>query len=467
MRKVMNKISRCWSNISSRRLKVFLTAGLALAILGTLSPARAAYDHRLKEIEEQIDAMESLDRDTREKLKSSFEGYLKLRNAALANTVATLAVNDRPEAAAKWKDKARAGQEDAADFVQQTSKNPAVDREWLAEFARQEALFFTHILASKAPVYRDRMVVQTQALEDAIDEFGDKWREIKNRDGDMDAKLERAAKEYEEAFTEALEEATKVEKESKEAFGDWLDKILAAGGVVTKGASEAVIKSLRYGIKSLRSQQDKVQERRLEIQVLLSREEQVFGMFKETRTIVEEFLDKNDYPAIKDQLDNAEEDLSDLPPKMITDAQKRDAAEFAEDCLDHLEKAFSEAEREYRDFARANDRLLFGPMGGQYITELLEDDTWKRFSDRWRNQRSDFDDILRDRYFAASEDRILEIPMGELSSKDAHKVYQAHREVLGELMRAWNWWKDWNKKEDPYWILESREKQERVLEALR
>lgn len=452
---------------STIRTALLVSCLLVTLILGCVGPARAAYDYRLKELKEQIDAMESLDEDTRDKLESAFEGYLKLRNAALADTVATLAVNDRPEAADKWRDKAREGQEDAADFVQQMSKNPAVDREWLAGFARQEALFFTHILASKAPVYRDRMVVQTEALEDAIDEFGDKWREIKNRDGDMDAKLERAAREYEEVVKEALEEATKVEKESKEAFQDWLDKILAAGGVVTKGASEAVLKSLRYGIKILRAQQDKVQERRLEIQVLLSREEQIFGMFKETRTIVEEFLEANDYPAIKDQMDNAEDDLSDLPAKMITDAQKRDAAEFAEDCLDHLEKAFSVAEGKYKEFARANDRLLFGPMGGQYITELLEGDTWKSFSDRWKSQRSDFDDILRDRYFAASEDRILEIPMGELSSKDAHTVYYAHRDVLGELMQAWNWWKTWNKNEDPYWILESREEQERVLGSLR
>jgi phage/plasmid-associated DNA primase len=181
--------------------------------------------------------------------------------------------------------------------------------------------------------------------------------------------------------------------------------------------------------------------------------------------MVAEFLEDNGYPQIKDAWDDGDDAADALPGKMATDGQKADASELAKELKDELKNVFSAAEREYREFAKKHEYLFFGPLGSGYVQELMEDDTWKSFSDRWKRQRADFDELLRERTVAASKDKIFEVSLEGLTDDDKEELYERLLGPCQELLRAWNEFKDFSN--DPYWALESREQLKSILDALR
>jgi hypothetical protein len=416
-----------------------------------------AFDKRPKEL---LDALAELELEPKkaETIRRGLESYARAREGRLHNLLELLEPGKKPNLKV-WLDKGMAAIRDAHDTFAKLDEGNA----WLAGVATQEHTFFFRIFRLGAVAHRDKMVAQTLNLEQAMKEFENKWEKIRGSDKKIDERLKKTAEEYDKLLVEAARCASATEKQAHERMLDSFDKALSLG---VRGAQlGAVGKVLQLATKTIKTCLDQTKARRLEIFALLSREEQVFTTFKETREIVAEFLEDNGYPMIKDALDDGEDALGDLAKGMVTDGQRADAAEFAKEARDELGKVFSAAERQYKDFARKHEHLFFGPLGGAYMQELAENDDWKRFSRSWKEHRRDFDDHLRERTLAASERKILEVSLDGLDDDARREVYNTLRSACADLLKAWNAWKDFTK--DPEWILNSREETQSILKALR
>ncbi|MEZ4381311.1 MAG: hypothetical protein R3A79_08170 [Nannocystaceae bacterium] len=416
-----------------------------------------AFDKRLKEL---LDALAELELEPKkaETIRRGLETYARAREGRLHNLLELLEPGKKPNLKV-WLDKAMAAIRDAHDTFAKLDEGNA----WLAGVATQEHAFFFRIYRLGAVAHRDRMVAQTLALEQAMKEFDSKWAKIRDSDKKLDERLKKTAEEYSKMLVEAARCASATEKQAHERMLDTFEKALNLGlRAVQLGL---VGKVLQLGTKTIKACLDQTKARRLEIHALLSREEQVFTTFKETREMVAEFLEDNGYPQIKDALDDGEDAIEALAKGMVTDAQKADAAEFAAEARDELRKVFSAAERQYKDFARKHEHLFFGPLGGSYMQELAENDDWKRVSRSWQDQRRDFDDLLRERTLAASDRKILEVSLDGLDEESRREIYKALHASCADLLKAWNAWKDFTK--EPEWILKSREDTQSILRALR
>lgn len=418
-----------------------------------------SYDARPREILENL-AKSGFDDDAAKKIRATLEGYFRQREARLENLLELLEPGRKGPCHKVWLEKGR----EAMNMVLDTFKRAEAGKLWLARIANEEHRFFYHLYVSQVPVQRDRMVRHSEALRKAMKELDNKWQVIKSKDGEVDAKLKKVADEYEKLLVKAAHEAAKTEKESKEKMADLVKTVLKVGlKLVDWGIVE---KALSGGAAALGKALDETKSRKLEIFALLSREEHVIGAFKEAREMVSEFLEENGYPILKDAWDDGDRAAGELAAKMPTAGQKSDAAVFAKGAEDELKKVFSVAEKEYKEFARKHEHLFFGPLGSGYFQEIAEGDSWKATSERWKDKREDFDDILRERVLLAGHDRILEVSLEGLDDLDRKAIYNRLKDDCEKVLRAWNWYKE-ETEDDPYEILTSREKMQKELLSLR
>jgi hypothetical protein len=150
---------------------------------------------------------------------------------------------------------------------------------------------------------------------------------------------------------------------------------------------------------------------------------------------------------------------------MVTNGQKSDAAIWAKEARDELAKVFTVAEQAYREFAKQHEYLFFGPLGSGYYKELSEDDSWKSYSQRWRDHREDFDDLLRERTLAASENQILGVSLDGLDRKERKRIYNELYNACRELQRSWNNVKEVAKNSSDE-IMDTRENVNSMIEAM-
>jgi len=390
-----------------------------------------AYDARKREV---LDALgkTTYDEEKKQKIRRLLDEYFKVREGLIANTHDVLDPGRKGPCLAAWLDR---GDKNLS-TVRAIFEKAEVGKLWLADIANAEFKFFGHLMFSRVPVHRDKMMKHTEELNRAMKEFANKWQEIKGNDNEIDERMRRVSEEYEKILTKAAYEAAKVETESKEKLANLVDKSVSAGGVVLDAG--LIGRILSGGTKLIKSLVSECNARKMEIFALLSNEEKVYGAFAEAREIVEEFLEENGYPKIKDAWDEGDDATEDTVKKMLTDGQKDDAAVWAREARDQLSKVFSVAEKAYREFASKHEYVFFGPLGSGYYRELSEDGLWKDFSSKWRDRREDFDDLLRDRTLAASEDQVLEVSLQGLSREDRKKIYKALHSACRELLRSWN-----------------------------
>jgi hypothetical protein len=303
------------------------------------------------------------------------------------------------------------------------------------------------------------MIKMTKALEKAEKEFEEKWKKIREADNQIEERMKQIALEYEEILSDAAKFAASAEMESKEALRK---KVLVAFNAVNLGIVEMIIKG---AIQAFDLKRDLAGQRRLAIYALLSREEGVFATFKEARQMVKEFLDETSYPRVKDAYNRAEEAANALEGQMLTQGQRDDAKDFGGSLRNELAKVFRKAEDAYKEFARKHEYLFFGPLGGSYYQELMEDDFWKERSSRWKSAKHDIDNLLRERTLTCSDDQVLEISLDGLTSEDKKTIRAALENHCRDLLAAWNRFKEDNK--DPEWALTSREQLRAILDAMR
>jgi hypothetical protein len=271
--------------------------------------------------------------------------------------------------------------------------------------------------------------------------------------------MKKIALEYEEILVDAAKFAATAEMESKEALRK---KVLIAFNAVNLGIVEMIIKG---AIRAIDLKRDLATQRKHEIFALLSREEGVFATFKEAREMVKEFLEETSYPRVKDAYDDADKAAAALEGQMLTSGQKEDAKDFGAAIKNELAKVFRTAEDAYKEFARKHEYLFFGPLGGSYYQELMEDDFWKQRSDKWKSSKHDIDDLLRERTLECSDDEVLEVSLSGLTDEDKKTIREALEKHCRDLLAAWNRFKEDNK--EPEWALESREQLKSILDAMR
>jgi hypothetical protein len=417
-----------------------------------------AYDSRRGEV---LDALKKVNFSAaeQEQIARTLERYFREREGHFRLLVEVLGPGRSEPCHAAWLERAKA----AMGMVLEAFKDAETGRLWLATVANEERAYFFQIHNSQVPVQRDKMLRNKAALEQAMKEFREKWGKIKSADRDVDDKLKKAAEQYEELLDAAAKVAVNAEKETKEVVAETLGKVLSVGlKLVNLGPIEYVLKGAAAALKR---HVNETQARKLEIYALLSLEETVFASFKEAREIMTEFLEDNNYERIKDAWDDADDAAEQMESVMATVGQKSDAADLGKALKEELAKVFASAENAYKEFARENEYLFFGPLGTDYRMELMEDDTWKRFSESWKRRREDFDDLLRTRMFEPNPDKVVEVSLEGLSADDKARIYSQLEGALRELLQAWNEWKGFT--DDPYWVLESREGLKSVLEAMR
>lgn len=392
-------------------------------------------------------------------LRRILENYFRARENRLRSHAKLLDVGRRKPVFKQWLDDTMNGiRRVGVEF-----ERAAAGGEWFATIAAEEHAFALRIYRCEVAKHRDRMVAQSEALELAKKEFDAKWRRIKEQDAKIDEKLKKAADAYEKILNESAHAAAKVEKDARAKLVDQVGEVVGVAlKFVDLGTVETIIKQ---GIKALSKALDDLGGRRLEIFALLSLEEQVMASFKEAREIVDEFLADNGYPEIKEAWADANKAAESLEKQMLTDGQRRDAAELGKALKDELARVFSAAERSYKDFARQHEHLFFGPLGSGYVQELMEDDRWKEHSREWQEQRRDFDDLLRERALAISDGKVLEVSLNGLSEEQRREVRRKLESGLRELLATWNKFKSMT--DDPTWVLTSRRQLRGVLDSMR
>jgi hypothetical protein len=413
-----------------------------------------SYDKRKREVLEELDK-QGYDEATRNEFTKVLESYFAQREGRLNNLLGILEPSDDYRHA-QWIDKAKDAAAMAHDAISRDKKSM-----WLAKISNEEHTFFFKLMTSQVAPQRDEMVKKTQALQKAEKEFEEKWKKIRDADNQIEERMKKIALEYEEILNDAAKFAASAEMESKEALRK---KVLVAFNAVNLGIVEVIIKG---AIRAIDLKRDLAGQRKLEIFALLSREEGVFATFKEARQMVKEFLDETSYPKVKDAYDRAEEAAKALEGQMLSAGQKDDAKDFGSALKSELEKVFRKAEDAYKEFARKHEYLFFGPLGGNYYQELMEDDFWKERSSKWKSSKHDIDDLLRERTLACGDDQVLEVSLDSdgISPEDRKKIREALETHCRDLLAAWNRFKEDNK--DPEWALESREQLKSILDAMR
>ncbi len=419
-----------------------------------------AYDARPAELTAALETAGFTPAD-KDAVRRALDEYARTRAGWLDDLVKLLGPDGGDEASARaW----HAYLERVLSGILRTFENaPQPTRSWLAMKANEEYSFFhLGLMANGVARHRDWMFKQKKALTRAIREFEDKWNAIKQADRDIDDRMQAIAKEYGEIMDKAASEAAELEKSVQEKVIALVRKGLTVGGfLVDWGLIETVIKQ---GARAIGLKIDQTEARKYEIQAMLSREQQVVTMFVEARRLVDDFLKDNGYPQIKDAWDQGQRQLDRIAEASKTDGQRRDAAELKGKLDEQLKQVYEVAEREYKEFARKHERLFFGPVDETFCQELLEDSTWKQFSEGWKRRKEDIDDLLRDR-MAVSESRLYTISTDGLSDGDKKVLHEKALEANRELLAAWNKWKSMTN--DPYWVLNSREELKRVIQALR
>ena len=411
-----------------------------------------SYDKRKREVLEELDK-QNYDEATKSDVIKALDSYFAQREGRLENLLEILEPSD-DNRHAQWLDKAKEAAAMAHDAIGKDRKSM-----WLARISTEEHTFFFKMMTSQVAPQRDNMVRMTKALQKAEKEFEEKWKKIREADTDIEERMKKIALEYEEILVDAAKFAATAEMESKEALRK---KVLIAFNAVNLGIVEMIIKG---AIRAIDLKRDLATQRKHEIFALLSREEGVFATFKEAREMVKEFLEETSYPRVKDAYDRAEEAAEALEGQMLTSGQKDDAKDFGAAIKNELAKVFRIAEDAYKEFARKHEYLFFGPLGGSYYQELMEDDFWKQRSDKWKASKHDIDDLLRERTLECSDEEVLEVSLSGLTSEDKKAIREALETHCRDLLRAWNRFKEDNK--EPEWALESREQLKSILDAMR
>ena len=411
-----------------------------------------SYDKRKREVLEELDK-QNYDEATKSDFIKALDSYFAQREGRLENLLEILEPSD-DNRHAQWLDKAKEAAAMAHDAIGKDRKSM-----WLAKISTEEHTFFFKMMTSQVAPQRDNMVRMTKALQKAEKEFEEKWKKIREADTDIEERMKKIALEYEEILVDAAKFAATAEMESKEALRK---KVLIAFNAVNLGIVEMIIKG---AIRAIDLKRDLATQRKHEIFALLSREEGVFATFKEAREMVKEFLEETSYPRVKDAYDRAEEAAEALEGQMLTSGQKDDAKDFGAAIKNELAKVFRIAEDAYKEFARKHEYLFFGPLGGSYYQELMEDDFWKQRSDKWKASKHDIDDLLRERTLECSDEEVLEVSLSGLTSEDKKAIREALETHCRDLLRAWNRFKEDNK--EPEWAIESREQLKSILDAMR
>jgi hypothetical protein len=411
-----------------------------------------AYDARKREVLDALDK-QGYDEATRNDYAKLLESYFAQREGRLANLLEVVEPGD-DNRHARWIEKAKDAAAMAHDAISKDGKSV-----WLAKIANEEHAFFYKLMTSRVAPWRDDMVQKTKALQKAEKEFEEKWKKIREADAQLEERMKKIALDYEKILTEAAQFAAKAEMESREALRA---KLKVAFRAVDLGIIETILKN---AIRVVEMQRNEAGERKLEVFALLSREEGVFATFTEARQIVKEFLEETSYPRVKDAYDEAEDAAEALEGQMLTPGQRDDARAFGAALKNELAKVFRHAEDAYKAFARKHEYLFFGPLGGGYYQELMEEDFWKDRSSRWKDSKHDIDDLLRERTLTCSDDQVLEVSLDGLTSDDRKKIREALETHCRDLLAAWNRFKEICK--DPEWALESREQLKSVLDAMR
>jgi hypothetical protein len=411
-----------------------------------------SYDKRKREVLEELDE-QNYDEATKGDFTKVLDSYFAQREGRLENLLEILEPSD-DNRHTQWLDQAKEAAAMAHDAIGKDRKSM-----WLAKISTEEHTFFFKMMTSQVAPQRDNMVRMTKALQKAEKEFEEKWKKIREADTDIEERMKKIALEYEEILVDAAKFAATAEMESKEALRK---KVLIAFNAVNLGIVEMIIKG---AIRAIDLKRDLATQRKHEIFALLSREEGVFATFKEAREMVKEFLEETSYPRVKDAYDRAEEAAEALEGQMLTSGQKDDAKDFGAAIKNELAKVFRTAEDAYKEFARKHEYLFFGPLGGSYYQELMEDDFWKQRSDKWKASKHDIDDLLRERTLECSDDEVLEVSLSGLTSEDKKAIREALETHCRDLLAAWNRFKEDNK--EPEWALESREQLKSILDAMR
>ena len=416
-----------------------------------------AYDARKKEVLEELDKA-GFDAPAKDAITRVIDSYFSQREGRLENLLELLEPGNDP-CHGKWIDKAKESAATAQDALGRSEHGKL----WLAKISNEEHTFFFKLMISQVPVKRDLMVKQTLDLAKAEKEFEEKWKVILSSDQTIEEQMKKTALAYEEILNSAAKEAAKAEKEAREALADRVKRsVSAALKLVDLGVTEQIIKGATRLISSKLSE---AEARKLEIHALISREEGIFGTFKEARGLVSEFLEDTSYPRVKDAWDQAEDAAEALAGAMLTNGQKDDCNAYCNAIKNELSNVFRKAEDAFKAFAKKHEYLFFGPLGGSYYQELMEDDFWKERSKNWQESKSDIHELLIERNLLAGDDKVLEVSLTGLTEEDKKAVHEALRDALQDLLRAWNQFKDVCK--EPEWALESREQLKSILDTFR
>ncbi len=416
------------------------------------------YDARKKEVMDELDKTTQFDVAAKDAIRKVLDSYFSQRDGRLENLLELLEPRDEP-CHSKWLEKTKEAAAGALDTLGRSEHGKL----WLSKISIEEHTFFYELMLSLVPAKRDLMVAQTKALAKAETEFEQKWKTIVDGDKTIEERMHKIAQEYQELLDSAAASAAILEKESREAMFDKVRQALTVTlQKVDFGAVEYILKG---GATAIGVKLNEIGSRKLEIHALISREEGIYATFKEGREMVKEFLKETSYPHVKDAYDAAEDAAEALAGEMLTSGQKDDANAYCSAIKYELAPVFRKAEDAYKSFARKHEYLFFGPLGGGYYQELLEDDTWKQFSKEWRESRRDIDELLRERNFVLNDNKILEVSLEGLSSNDRDIIHYTLQASCQELLRVWNRFKEVTN--SPEWAIDSRETLKSVLDAMR
>jgi hypothetical protein len=372
------------------------------------------------------------------------------RREALEDLLKVLEEDDDDESARSWSDltstmRAEAPEffEDALNNIQLPTEAAATAYRWQLTVMANEGKFFEALGKANAAQVRDYLCANRESLKAYTETLDQKWRAIVDEGNKLQSEEKKLYEEMLATTKRIVDELTQADRTMKEKIGyagtfpllaiEKLGGMAADLAGLPDGVGEAAEKTQAW----LESNQA-LQGRAANYRALVQAEKGgVLPLFKETRTQVYEYWDKNNLDRAHDRLAKFRTSLeSEWVTACPTYGQQDDAKDFYKAAFERVEKHFKAVEDVAKRFEEKWNGVFKGALAPKTIDELVDSASWRVNAETLISIRTPevINKLLdqMDGYYEES----LEEPLEKLKDKADDLSGEAREQTLQAVDRA-------------------------------
>lgn len=419
----------------------------------------ADYSRRPEELLREIEAIRSaLPEQAVTSLQNAVAKYKPWRREALEDLLHVLEEEDDDESARSWSDLCNTMRIDAPEFfedalenIQLSAEGAATGYRWQLTVMANEGKFFEALGKTNAAQVRDYLCATRESLRAYTESLDQKWRTIVEEGNKLQSEEKKIYDDMVSMTRRITDEFTQAERTAAEKMryagqfpllaieklgGTFADVAGLPDGIGE--AAEKVAEYLREKNEQWLAANRAVQGRAANYRALVQAEKGgVLPLFKETRTQVYEYWEKNNLERARDWMSRFRTSLeSEWVSACPTYGQQDDARDFYKDAFVHVEKHFKALEDVARRFEEKWNGVFKGALAPRTIDELVDSATWRVNAETLISIRTPevVNQLLErlDGYYEES----LEKPLEQLKDKADDLAGEARQQTVDAVDRA-------------------------------